>query len=37
VGFYRRVTIFANLPFATLDRLALRKRLDEIGQDRCRR
>jgi arsenate reductase len=27
----RRVEIFTNLPFASLDRLALKKRLDEIG------
>jgi protein-tyrosine-phosphatase/DNA-binding transcriptional ArsR family regulator len=31
-GLYRRIIIFANLPFAKLDRMALRKRLDEIGQ-----
>ena len=31
-GLYRRITIFANLPFAKLDRMAVRKRLDEIGQ-----
>jgi hypothetical protein len=30
-GLYRRITIFANLPFAKLDRMAVRKRLDEIG------
>jgi arsenate reductase len=27
----RRIRIFINLPFASLDRLAVRKRLDEIG------
>jgi protein-tyrosine-phosphatase/DNA-binding transcriptional ArsR family regulator len=31
-GLYRRITIFSNLPFAKLDRMAVRKRLDEIGQ-----
>lgn len=31
-GLYRRIMIFANLPFARLDRMAVRKRLDEIGQ-----
>ena len=30
-GLYRRITIFANLPFARLDRMAVRKRLDDIG------
>ena len=30
-GLYRRVMIFSNLPFAKLDRMAVRKRLDEIG------
>jgi ArsR family transcriptional regulator, arsenate/arsenite/antimonite-responsive transcriptional repressor / arsenate reductase (thioredoxin) len=30
-GLYRRITIFSNLPFARLDRMAVRKRLDEIG------
>jgi protein-tyrosine-phosphatase len=30
-GLYRRITIFANLPLAKLDRMAVRKRLDEIG------
>jgi protein-tyrosine-phosphatase len=30
-GLYRRITIFANLSFAKLDRMAVRKRLDEIG------
>ena len=28
----RRIEIFISLPFATLDRLALRSRLDEIGE-----
>jgi len=28
----RRIEIFISLPFATLDRLALRARLDEIGE-----
>ncbi len=27
----RRLEIFVNLPYASLDRLALKKRLDEIG------
>jgi len=31
------VTIFANLPFATLDRLALRNGSMKSGRDRCRR
>lgn len=31
-GLYRRIMIFANLPLARLDRMAVRKRLDEIGQ-----
>ena len=30
-GLYRRIMIFSNLPFARLDRMAVRKRLDEIG------
>jgi protein-tyrosine-phosphatase len=30
-GLYRRITIFTNLPFATLERMALKARLDEIG------
>jgi ArsR family transcriptional regulator, arsenate/arsenite/antimonite-responsive transcriptional repressor / arsenate reductase (thioredoxin) len=30
-GLYRRIIIFSNLPFARLDRMAVRKRLDEIG------
>jgi protein-tyrosine-phosphatase/DNA-binding transcriptional ArsR family regulator len=30
-GLYRRIMIFANLPFDKLDRLAVRARLDEIG------
>ena len=29
----RRIEIFINLPFATLDRMALKARLDEIGRD----
>jgi len=29
----RRLDIFVNLPMASLDRLSLKKRLDEIGQD----
>jgi ArsR family transcriptional regulator, arsenate/arsenite/antimonite-responsive transcriptional repressor / arsenate reductase (thioredoxin) len=28
---HRRIEIFINLPFATLDRMALKARLDEIG------
>ena len=28
----RRIEIFVSLPFATLDRMALRARLDEIGE-----
>jgi hypothetical protein len=31
-GLYRRITIFANLPFDKLDRMAVRARLDEIGE-----
>ena len=27
-----RITIFTNLPLASLDRLSLQKRLDDIGQ-----
>ena len=27
----RRLEIFANLPLASLDRIALKKRLDELG------
>jgi protein-tyrosine-phosphatase/DNA-binding transcriptional ArsR family regulator len=30
-GLYRRILIFANLPFDKLDRIAVRARLDEIG------
>jgi protein-tyrosine-phosphatase/DNA-binding transcriptional ArsR family regulator len=30
-GLYRRIMIFSNLPLARLDRMAVRKRLDEIG------
>ena len=30
-GLHRRISIFASLPFASLDRLAVRKRLDELG------
>jgi arsenate reductase len=29
---YQRIGIFVNLPMASLDRLSLQKRLDEIGQ-----
>jgi len=29
-----RITIFVNLPMASLDRLSLQKRLDAIGQTR---
>ena len=29
----RRIEIFISLPFATLDRMALKVRLDEIGGD----
>lgn len=29
---YRRVSLFINLPFDTLNRLALKERLDQIGQ-----
>ena len=29
---HRRLDIFASLPFATLDRMALRARLDELAQ-----
>jgi hypothetical protein len=31
----RRTEIFINLPFASLDPMALRKRLDEIGDTTC--
>lgn len=31
-GLYRRITIFTNLAFDKLDRMALRARLDEIGE-----
>jgi len=30
-GLHRRIAIFTSLPFASLDRLAVRKRLDELG------
>jgi hypothetical protein len=30
--FYHRISILVALPTTSLDRLALRKRLDEIGQ-----
>ena len=30
-----RIGIFINLPFASLDKLTLRKRLDEIGEDKA--
>jgi protein-tyrosine-phosphatase/DNA-binding transcriptional ArsR family regulator len=30
-GLHRRLSIFVNLPFATLDRMAMRARLEEIG------
>jgi ArsR family transcriptional regulator, arsenate/arsenite/antimonite-responsive transcriptional repressor / arsenate reductase (thioredoxin) len=30
-GLHRRIMIFINLPFATLERMALKARLDEIG------
>jgi arsenate reductase len=30
-GLHRRISIFTSLPFASLDRLAVRKRLDELG------
>ena len=29
---YRRISLFINLPFDTLNRLALKERLEEIGQ-----
>jgi hypothetical protein len=29
---YQRISIFTSLPFTALDRLALQKRLDEIGR-----
>ena len=29
-----RIGIFINLPFASLDKLTLQKRLDEIGEDK---
>ena len=29
---YRRISLFTNLPFATLSRLALKQKLDEIGR-----
>jgi arsenate reductase len=31
-----RISIFVNLPLASIDRLALKQRLDEIGRDRTR-
>jgi hypothetical protein len=31
----RRIQIFTNLPIASLDRLSLQKRLDEIGRARA--
>jgi len=31
-GLYRRIMIFANLPFEKLDRMAVRARLNEIGE-----
>jgi arsenate reductase len=31
----RRIQIFINLPIASLDRLSLQKRLDEIGRTRA--
>ncbi len=31
-GLYRRIMIFINLPFASLERMALKTRLDEIGE-----
>ena len=31
-----RISIFVNLPLASIDRLALRKHLDEIGRDEAR-
>ena len=31
----RRIQIFTNLPIASLDRLSLQKRLDEIGRTRA--
>jgi hypothetical protein len=31
----RRIQIFINLPMASLDRLSLQKRLDEIGRSRA--
>lgn len=33
----RRIGVFANLPFAELERIALKKRLDEIGADQADR
>lgn len=33
----RRIGVFANLPFAELERVALKKRLDEIGADQPER
>ena len=32
-GLRRRVEVFTALPFASLDRMAMKKRLDEIGGD----
>ena len=32
-----RISIFVSLPIDSLDRLALQKRLDEIGAQACRR
>ena len=30
---FNRISIFVNLPMASLDRLTLQRRLDEIGQE----
>jgi arsenate reductase len=32
-GLRRRIEIFISLPFASLDRMAMKQRLDEIGGD----
>jgi protein-tyrosine-phosphatase/DNA-binding transcriptional ArsR family regulator len=34
-GLQRRIEIFTSLPFASLDRLAMKSRLDEIGSGPC--
>jgi hypothetical protein len=33
---YNRISIFVSLPLASLDRLSLQRRLDEVGRDLAR-